>query len=169
MIFAMITEKWKKGNVTPRPERGRERFFRAFPFEQNWMAPNRSFGFFFFFFCQKRASSIQKSRGKKISKISLIARTNFFSLFLLFGKIREKIASQHTEHTRFFFGLRSVRLLRARDIYKKRETTHLASWIRRLSENGPLQKASRSLEHSLFIVSKSRLKIQKQREREGFY
>ena len=87
------------------------------------MAPNRSFGFFFFFCQKKRASSIQKSRGKKISKISLIARTNFFSLSLPSFRENQRencLTTHRAKRTpRFFFGLRSVRLLRA--LYIKRE------------------------------------------------
>jgi len=162
----IITEKWKKGNVTHRDRRARESAFFAFPFEQNrWLEIVRLVSSSS---SSANARALQKSRQKNFKNFTHRTHQFFFSLFLLFGKIREKIASQQNRAKRTrALGLRSVRLLHARDIYKKRETTHLASWIRRLSENGPLQKASRSLEHSLFIVSKSRLKIQKQRER-GF-
>jgi hypothetical protein len=113
----IITEKWKKGNVTHRDRRARERFFRAFPFEQNrWLQIVRLVSSSS---SAKNARALQKSRQKNFKNFT---RTHqfFFSLFLLFGKIREKIASQHTEqNARKALGLRSVRLLHA--LYIKRE------------------------------------------------
>ena len=162
----------KETSHTATGERERESAFFALSLSSKTDGSKSFVVFFFFFFCQRANST--EVEAKKFQKFHSHAPINFFrSLPFFSGKLERNLphntqSKTHT-HTRFFFLVRAPFVCFARDTYKKRETTHLAWWIRRLNENGPLQKASRSLEHSLFIVSKSRLKIQKQREREGFY
>jgi len=127
MIFAMITEKWKKGNVTHRDQRESESesafFALSLSSKTGWLQIVRLVSSSSS--SAKNARALYRSReAKKFQKFhSSHAPIFFLSLFLLFGKIREKIASQHTEQNahRAFFLVCAPFVCFTRAIYIKRE------------------------------------------------